>query len=594
MADELLTSQPPRPGPLAVLTKQKIIWAAISCVPQIIACITLLWALNSNHHRYGYYVLLRWICCAVFAYIATVAIAKEKQGWACVLGLTALVYNPIARFHLTKHTWSIINVITIGIAVASIFALRLKGSQRKQSATSREDPEPAPEAGENMASHLPAGSPFPFTAEHEKAIRFFKGDESIVPANTEEERVMAALVAAGLAKREGNLYFHVCTSSPITTRPAADQVAAPSSVPRGTSKETAPKALDFSRATVEQRRLATLRFLDGIIKQEKAVRFVNGQESIVPVSVDEERILVALVAAGLAMKEGNLFFNACTSPPETSSWDLDLQVATQLLRLRLKVLSEGRSSGLTLARATIGLPGEVLMRFVWCPPGSFSMGSDHKAAYSEEQPIHRVTLTKGFYMGIHPVTQAEWMAIMGTDPSGFKGPNRPVENVSWQDSVEFCREMTAHVEGKVTIRLPSEAEWEYACRAGATTEFNFGDVISTDLVNYDATIGWNGSREADSRNSTTDVGSFSPNQWGLFDMHGNVWEWCEDWLADYNAGDQTDPVQLEKGTDDCRVLRGGSWYYTPDYCRAASRYGREPSYRSKDVGFRVCFQKGGL
>src|SRR5437870_5258160 len=115
MADELLTSQLPRPGPLALRTKQKIFWAAISCVPQLIACLALLWALNSHQHRYGYYVLLRWICCAVFAYLAAVAIAQEKQGWACVLGLMAVVYNPIARFHLTKHAWSTINVITIVI-----------------------------------------------------------------------------------------------------------------------------------------------------------------------------------------------------------------------------------------------------------------------------------------------------------------------------------------------------------------------------------------------------------------------------------------------------------------------------------------------
>jgi len=488
---------------------------------------------------------------------------------------------------------------------------------------------------------------------HQKARHFFKGHESIVPANAEEERVLVALMSAGWARKEGNLYFRVYPSPPTTSRPTADQVPVP-----------APKAPDFSRATAEERKLATLRLLDGIIEHEKAVRFVEGQESVVPVSPHEERILVALVAAGLAKNECNLYFCVGTSPRSTNSrltsedkpcagadrpsllpaTDTTAFAPTPIAAdqatlfpmerpMPLFSIEEGpvgpevekhdeddsermgqdreseahegthrknpgqsakpndplHASGLRSAgqRATIGLPGDVLMRFAWCPPGSFLMGSEEEEAYSEEQPAHRVTLTKGFYMGIHPVTQAQWKSIMGSDPSKFKGLNRPVENVSWHDSQEFSRKLTGHLEGTVTIRLPSEAEWEYACRAGTTTEFHFGDLIDTTLANYDGT--WNESAEDDPLERTTDVGSFPANAWGLLDMHGTVWEWCEDWLGTYEEEHQTDPVRLQQEEEECRVMRGGSWLYTPDFCRAASRDGHGPGYRNEDVGFRVCF-----
>jgi formylglycine-generating enzyme required for sulfatase activity len=255
-------------------------------------------------------------------------------------------------------------------------------------------------------------------------------------------------------------------------------------------------------------------------------------------------------------------------------------------------------------KATIGLPDNVLIRFAWCPPGTFLMGSSERVVglplldaaqrsrdevYPEEQPAHWVTLTKGFFMGIHPVTQAQWQAMMRTNPSSFKGPNWPVENVSWHDCQQFCKRLTTHLEGKAVVRLPSEAEWEYACRAGTTTDFHFGNDIQTDLAKYDGNESWNDSPRGEYRQQTTAVASFPANAWGLFDMHGNVEEWCEDWLREYDGRDQIDPVQLEEGADPCRVVRGGSWYYSPDYCRSASRNGYGPGYRRMDVGFRVCF-----
>lgn len=240
-------------------------------------------------------------------------------------------------------------------------------------------------------------------------------------------------------------------------------------------------------------------------------------------------------------------------------------------------------------KVTLKLPGDLQMAFAWCPPGTFRMGSSHKKGFDSEKTVHRVTLTKGFYVGIHPVTQAQWKAVMGTDPSHFKGPNRPVECVSWDDCREFCEKLTAHLQGRVTVRLPTEAEWEYACRAGTTTEFHFGDVINTDLGNYDGNYQWNGSPKGEYRKETTDVGSFPANTWGLFDMHGNVWEWCEDRYGPYTGGGQSDPVNLNKQSV-ARVVRGGSWNGDPGYCRSAYRDWHRPGYRNYYVGVRVCFR----
>jgi formylglycine-generating enzyme required for sulfatase activity len=142
----------------------------------------------------------------------------------------------------------------------------------------------------------------------------------------------------------------------------------------------------------------------------------------------------------------------------------------------------------------------------------------------DEKPVHRVTLTSGWFMGVHPVTQAQWKAVMGTEPSHFKGPNKPVEQVSYSDCQKFCTKLTKGQNGGATVRLPTEAQWECACRAGTTTEYHFGDVLNTDLANYNGNYSWNGSPQGLYREETTDAGSFPPNPWGLSDMHGNVWE----------------------------------------------------------------------
>ncbi|MBA4189503.1 MAG: hypothetical protein C0467_16060 [Planctomycetaceae bacterium] len=234
---------------------------------------------------------------------------------------------------------------------------------------------------------------------------------------------------------------------------------------------------------------------------------------------------------------------------------------------------------------TLELPSGVPMAFSFVPPGSFLMGGN---VNDSEKPIHKVTLTKGFFLGVHPVTQAQWQAVMGFDPSHFKGPKRPVEQVSSNYCEEFCRKVTAALTGRGRVELPSEAEWEYACRAGTTSEYHFGDIINSDLANYNGNLCWNGSPKGTYREATTDVGSFPANPWGLFDMHGNVWDWCRDGYGNYSSSEQADP----KGSsnEEYRVLRGGSWRSTPVNCRAAYRLRLGPANRNNFIGFRVCFR----
>ena len=188
-------------------------------------------------------------------------------------------------------------------------------------------------------------------------------------------------------------------------------------------------------------------------------------------------------------------------------------------------------------------------------------------------------------MGVHEITQAQYEQVMGVNPSRFKGADNPVENVSWDDAVEFCRrlsELPAEKEAGNVYRLPTEAEWEYACRAGTTTMYSFGDDESK-LGDCD----W---FSENSGTKTHPVGGKKPNAWGLYDMHGNVWEWCQDLYGDYPSGPVTDPTGPATGSD--RVYRGGSWYGTAVYCRSANRHWYLPSYRSINLGFRVVRSSG--
>ena len=227
------------------------------------------------------------------------------------------------------------------------------------------------------------------------------------------------------------------------------------------------------------------------------------------------------------------------------------------------------------------------MKFVWIPAGNFMMGSPkaEKDRWDHETQ-HKVKLSKGFYMGVHTVTQEQWQAVMGNNPSHFKGEkNLPVEKVSWDDCQEFVKKLRN--KDKKQYRLPTESEWEYACRAGTTTPFHFGETISTDQANYNGDLTYGDGKKGVYRKKTTPVGNFPANAWGLHDMHGNVLQWCQDWYGDYPQNDAVDPQGAEKGAE--RVLRGGSWSLEPLNCRSAFRIRFVPGYRDPNIGLRVCF-----
>jgi formylglycine-generating enzyme required for sulfatase activity len=227
------------------------------------------------------------------------------------------------------------------------------------------------------------------------------------------------------------------------------------------------------------------------------------------------------------------------------------------------------------------------MKFVWIKRGSFMMGSpkEEEGRWARETQ-HKVTLTKGFYMGVYAVTQEEWQAVMGNNPSYFRGEkNLPVNDVSWNDCQEFIKK--SREKDKKPYRLPTEAEWEYACRAGTKTPFHFGETISTEQANYNGDFIYGNGVKGIFRKKITPVGSFPANAWGLHDMHGNVVQWCQDWFWEYPENDVVDPTGPEKGQK--RVLRGGASGASPDHCRSAVRFAFDPAFHAGDMGLRICF-----
>ena len=246
----------------------------------------------------------------------------------------------------------------------------------------------------------------------------------------------------------------------------------------------------------------------------------------------------------------------------------------ELITKRVKPLIDKRENFVT----------DKKLEMLWVKLGTFMMGSPKGEAKRDEDEIqHQVTLTKGFYLGKYEVTQAQWGRVMGNNPSNFKGADRPVEQVSWNDAVEFCKKLT-EMEKKagrmpqgMSYQLPTEAQWEYACRAGTSTMYSWGDSISSKNASYD--------RDFD--DGTTPVGNYSANPWGFHDMHGNVGEWCSDWYGNYPSGSVTNPIGPASGS--LRVTRGGSWFYGGANLRSAERLS-PPSHRSNILGFRVGFQ----
>ena len=254
------------------------------------------------------------------------------------------------------------------------------------------------------------------------------------------------------------------------------------------------------------------------------------------------------------------------------------------------------------------LSDQIRLDMVLIPGGKFLMGApeDELESSDDERPQHQVTVPS-FAMGRYPVTQAQWRIVanwtqversLNPDPSEFKGDNRPVEQVNWEDAGEFCQRLSAKT-GR-TYRLPSEAEWEYACRAGTTTPFHFGETLGDELANYcaqDEKIGetlykgaYGRGIEGRYRQETTEVGIFPPNNFGLHDLHGNVWEWCEDdWHDSYEGAPEDGSAWLEPSdTEASKLLRGGSWDFNPRNCRSAYRFNFARDLRGNFIGFRVC------
>jgi formylglycine-generating enzyme required for sulfatase activity len=237
------------------------------------------------------------------------------------------------------------------------------------------------------------------------------------------------------------------------------------------------------------------------------------------------------------------------------------------------------------------------LHMVLIPAGTFLMGSpeDEVERLDSEGPQHEVTAPT-FLMGRYPVTQAQWRVVtylpqvnreLKPDPSHFKGDNRPVEKVSWYDAVEFCDRLAQHTQRP--YRLPSEAEWEYACRAGTKTPFYFGKTLTTEVANYDGNYTYADGPEGEYREETTSVDHFGiANAFGLSDMHGNVWEWCEDhWHDNYKGAPTDGSAWLTDNNEARRINRGGSWSNSPRYCRSACRSDAAPDGVSGNLGFRV-------
>jgi len=301
-----------------------------------------------------------------------------------------------------------------------------------------------------------------------------------------------------------------------------------------------------------------------------------------------------------------------TAPSTASSTTPSTVAATALQSFAFEVVSvdaQGKETKRQQSKAQSfkeDLGSGNKLEMVSIPGGTFQMGSpaSEKDRFDAEGPQHPVTV-ESFLMGKYAVTQAQWQTVAGlpqvkqkldANPSKFKGDSRPVEQVSWSDAVEFCERLSRKIGRK--YRLPSEAEWEYTCRAGTTTPFYFGATITTDLANYRGTDweyqgktypGFYGQGPRGVyREQTTDVGTFPPNVFGLYDMHGNIWEWCLDhWHENYQSAPSDGSAWITGGNDKYRLLRGGSWGSLPWNCRSANRYRIEPDFRDVNFGFRV-------
>ncbi|NJR73657.1 MAG: formylglycine-generating enzyme family protein [Scytonema sp. CRU_2_7] len=301
------------------------------------------------------------------------------------------------------------------------------------------------------------------------------------------------------------------------------------------------------------------------------------------------------VGLGLAVVGGRLFQNSSQQTPQPISSPAPTPERVSLQTVQFQVVTVDERGNITNRRPTQAnfftedLGNGITLEMVEIPGGQFVMGSppSEKERESDEGPQHTVTI-QSFFMGRFAVTQEQYQAVMGDNRSYFKGAKRPVENVSWEQASEFCDKLSQRIGKSYRYRLPSEAEWEYVCRAGTTTPFHYGETVTTALANYHGNYTYGSGPKGEYRQQTTDVGSFPPNAFGLYDMHGNVWEWCLDtWHDNYDGAPSDGSAWLSENDNQFRVLRGGSWYLNPRYCRSANRAWFPRDGRSDDIGFRV-------
>ena len=236
---------------------------------------------------------------------------------------------------------------------------------------------------------------------------------------------------------------------------------------------------------------------------------------------------------------------------------------------------------------TIMLPGKVPMRLRWIPPGRFQMGSPRdEVGRKKDENQHEVTLSKGFWLGETEITQAQWKAVIGLLKPKFEGKKKPMENITLFDAHEFIDKLNKF-KGHEKFRLPTEAEWEYACRAGTKTPFHTGQNLTTSQGNFDGNYPYNGHPKGIYRQGTLSAKSLSPNAWGLYDMHGNVWEWCSDRYGPYPTTPVTDPKGASSYRNSTMIIRGGGWGDYAEACRSANRFHLKATVRQNNLGFRV-------
>ena len=304
---------------------------------------------------------------------------------------------------------------------------------------------------------------------------------------------------------------------------------------------------------------------------------------------------------GMALEPGRYHVEVSAEGFKTEKWWVALAAGEEgEVSIRLTAVRVERPKPVVTAPVAERKKSNSLgMAFVYIPAGSFMMGSPSgESGRDSDEKQHRVTLTQGYYMQTTEVTQGQWRKVMGSNPSYFKncGDNCPVEQVSWEDCQKFIRKLNG-MEGTRKYRLPTEAEWEHAARAGSRTRYFWGNDASCNRMMYENDPGSSEDKCVDyvrsrglTPDSTAPVKSYSSNAWGLYDMHGNAWEWCQDWYGDYPSGSVMDPMGPSGGSN--RVIRGGGWISLAGSCRSASRFRNSPGFRIDLLGFRLAFSAG--